>query len=209
MSQCLARVSRGALSLEPIRARDAGEWRAIRARDARWLQPWEATSPVAGSGVPATFGAMVRGLRSDARAGRTVPWVIKLASQMVGQMTVSSITGGSLRSAQVGYWVASAHAGRGIAPTALALATDYCWSTLGLHRIEVNIRPENGASLRVVEKLGFRYEGLRRWYLHIAGSWADHLSFALTSDEVPGGLLDRWLPDCPAALRAELSGTRQ
>ena len=48
------------------------------------------------------------------------------------------------------------------------------------------------ASRRVVEKLGFRPEGLRPAYLHIDGDWRDHLSFALTSDEVPGGVLARW-----------------
>jgi ribosomal-protein-alanine N-acetyltransferase len=59
--------------------------------------------------------------------------------------------------------------------------------------MEINIRPENGPSLRVVEKLGFRDEGLRPRYLHINGDWADHRSFALTAEEVPGGLLNRWL----------------
>jgi ribosomal-protein-alanine N-acetyltransferase len=46
--------------------------------------------------------------------------------------------------------------------------------------------------LRVVEKLGFRDEGLRRAYLHIDGAWRDHRTFALTAEEVPGGLLARW-----------------
>ena len=61
-------------------------------------------------------------------------------------------------------------AGRGIAPTALACAGDYALGELGLHRIEVNIRPENIASLAVVRKLGFRDEGLRERYLHINGA---------------------------------------
>jgi ribosomal-protein-alanine N-acetyltransferase len=84
-------------------------------------------------------------------------------------------------------------AGHGIAPTAVALATDHCFGTLGLHRMEINIRPENAASLRVVEKLGFRDEGYRPRFLHINGVWADHRTFALTSEEVPEGLLSRWL----------------
>ena len=83
-------------------------------------------------------------------------------------------------------------AGRGITPTAVALATDYCLQSAGLHRIEICIRPENRASLRVVEKLGFRYEGLRRRYIHINGAWRDHFSYALTREELPGGLLARW-----------------
>ena len=58
--------------------------------------------------------------------------------------------------------------------------------------MEICIRPENTASLRIVEKLGFRYEGLRRRYIHINGDWRDHFAFALTQEEVPGGVLERW-----------------
>ena len=83
-------------------------------------------------------------------------------------------------------------AGRGITPTAVALATDYCFRAMRLHRMEICIRPENGPSLRVVEKLGFRYEGLRRRFIHIDGDWRDHFSFALVAEEVPEGVLRRW-----------------
>ena len=83
-------------------------------------------------------------------------------------------------------------AGRGITPTAVALATDYCFGVLRLHRMEICIRPENGPSLRVVEKLGFRYEGLRRRFIHINGDWRDHFAFGLVAEEVPRGVLRRW-----------------
>src|SRR3712207_316746 len=72
------------------------------------------------------------------------------------------------------------------------MTVDHCLFGLGLHRVEVNIRPENSASLRVAHKLGFRYEGRRRRYLHIDGDWRDHETFALTVEDVPGGLLTRW-----------------
>jgi [ribosomal protein S5]-alanine N-acetyltransferase len=94
-------------------------------------------------------------------------------------------------------------AGRGVIPTAVAMVVDHCFFTLGLHRIEVNIRPENAASLRVVDKLGIRSEGLRRRYLHIDGAWRDHASFAMTVEEVPSGLLARW-----RSLRADLAEER-
>jgi ribosomal-protein-alanine N-acetyltransferase len=77
-------------------------------------------------------------------------------------------------------------------PTAVALSVDYCFGVLGLHRIEVCIRPENGPSRRVVEKLGFRSEGMRPRYLHIDGDWRDHLVYALTAEEAPEGMLNRW-----------------
>jgi [ribosomal protein S5]-alanine N-acetyltransferase len=83
-------------------------------------------------------------------------------------------------------------AGQMVIPTAMAVAGDHVLGTLGLHRIEVNIRPENTASLAVVRKLGFRSEGLRLSYLHIAGAWRDHLSFALTTEDLAGEtLVDR------------------
>ena len=74
---------------------------------------------------------------------------------------------------------------------ALAGLVDHAFYGLGLHRVEVNIRPENAASLRVVTKLGFRDEGLRRGYLHIDGAWRDHRSFALVTDDLAGASLVR------------------
>ena len=81
-------------------------------------------------------------------------------------------------------------AGQGPTPLAVAMATDYGCGALKLHRVEIVIRPENMASLRVVEKLGFRREGPRPAYLHIDGGWRDHEVFALNADEVPGCLVE-------------------
>jgi ribosomal-protein-alanine N-acetyltransferase len=188
----------GDLVLRPIRYRDKNDWTLVRSRNREWLTPWEATNPIPGGQLP-TFGGMVRSLNGQARQGTALPFIISermpgfAGPQLVGQLTVSSIVWGSAMMATLGYWVDSARAGRGIAPTAVAMVTDHCFQVLGLHRMEINIRPENGPSLRVVEKLGFRDEGLRPRYLHINGRWADHRSFALTAEEVPGGLLPRWL----------------
>ena len=127
---------------------------------------------------------MARTMRREARQGLTLPWVITYGGQFAGQLTVGSIIWGSARSAQVGYWIDEAFAGRGVIPTALAMALDHCFFVVGLHRVEASIRPENQASRRVVEKLGFREEGLRRRYLHIDGAWRDHLCYALTVEDV-------------------------
>ncbi len=121
-----------------------------------------------------------------------MPFAVTYEGRLVGQLTVANIIWGSACSATIGYWIDSAVAGRAIMPTAVAMATDHCFSTVGLHRIEVNIRPENAASIRVVEKLGFRDEGIRARLLHINGTWSDHRSFALTADEVSDGVLARW-----------------
>jgi len=72
------------------------------------------------------------------------------------------------------------------------MALDQCFFVVGLHRVEATIRPENMASRRVVEKLGFREEGLRRRCLHIDGAWHDHICYAMTIEDVPNGLMPRW-----------------
>jgi len=137
--------------------------------------------------------ASIRSLLSNARAGHGLPFIVEWDGRLAGQLNVSSIAYGSLSSATIGYWVAEEFAGHNITPTAVALATDYCFYQLGLHRMEICIRPENGPSLRVVEKLGFRYEGLRRRYIHINGDWRDHFCFGLVSEELNQGVLRRWL----------------
>jgi ribosomal-protein-alanine N-acetyltransferase len=182
----------GSLVLRPLRRRDARDWNAVRTANQDWLAPWEATHPEEQTGRAVTFAAMVRSFDREARAGRMLPFAIEYEGRFVGQVTVSGIVWGSLRSGQIGYWVDRAVAGRGVTPNAVAMTVDHCFFGLGMHRIEVNIRPENTASLRVVEKLGFRPEGVRRRYLHIDGAWRDHATFALTAEDVPGGLLARW-----------------
>ncbi len=144
---------------------------------------------------------MVRFLRREGGSGRMLPFVVTYQGRLVGQLTVGGITWGSMCAANIGYWVDESVAGRGIIPTAVAMAADYCFRVMGLHRIEVCIRPENLPSRRVVEKLGFREEGLRPRYLHIDGDWRDHLVYALTAEEVPDGMLQRWRDGGTAAPR--------
>lgn len=191
MSLLLVTLTSGPVELAPIRTADGHLWRQLRRDNAAWLDPWEATPPLGNADVPPNFRMMARTLRAEARTGRTIPWMIRYRGRLVGQITVFGVSYGALRSAGAGYWVAQRFAGRGITPLALALATDYCWNAVGLHRMEVNIRPDNHASRRVVEKLGFRCEGTRQRYLHIDGHWCDHLSYALTAEEVPAGLVPR------------------
>ncbi len=190
-----AHLQYGAVALRPLRTRDANDWRIARLTDRDWLEPWEATAPGAVTRDDPGRGYVdaIRGLRREARLGLAYPFALELAGEFVGQVTVGAITRGSVNSAYVGYWIARRQAGRGITPTALALVIDHCFGPADLHRIEANIRPENAASRRVVEKLGFRLEGTRRRYIHIAGAWRDHLSYALTVEDVPDGLLRRWL----------------
>lgn len=171
---------------------DVRAWQEVRNRNADWLTPWEATIPPGDPAAPKTFRGLVRDLRRQARASRTLPFAVTVDEVFAGQLTVSNIIGGSARWAQIGYWIDSRYAGQGIIPTAVAMAVDYCLFEMGLHRIEVAIRPENRSSLRVVEKLGFTEIGFAPRYLHIDGDWRDHRVFAITAEDCSGGLLRRW-----------------
>lgn len=190
MATSIPTLRDGATTLRPIRVRDARALEREMLANRAWLRPWEATSPVA----PVSWDTRgsIRGLLAAARTGSGLPFVIESDGEFAGQLNVSGMTYGSLASATIGYWVGERFAGRGLTPTAVALATDHVFFGLGLHRMEICIRPENAPSLRVVEKLGFRYEGLRRRYIHINGDWRDHFCFALTVEEVPQGVLQRW-----------------
>jgi ribosomal-protein-alanine N-acetyltransferase len=182
------------VALRPVRVKDAATWREARVRNAAWLRAWEPTNPETPlyRSSLGPYVSMARTMRREARQGLTVPWVVTYGGHFAGQLTVGSIVWGSARSAQVGYWIDQEYAGRGIIPTALAMAMDHCFFVIGLHRVEATIRPENHASRRVVEKLGFREEGLRRRSLHIDGAWRDHLCYAMTVEDAAGGLMNRW-----------------
>ena len=183
-------LTEGRISIRPLRLRDTRDLDAALMENRSWLRQWEATNPTGFTSHDVR--GSIRALQANARAGLGLPFAIELDGRFVGQLNVSGITYGSLGSATIGYWVTQSAAGHGATPTAVALATDHCFQALGLHRMEICIRPENGPSLRVVEKLGFRYEGLRRRYIHINGLWRDHFCFALVAEEIPGGVLRRW-----------------
>lgn len=187
-------LSAGRVGLRLIRVKDAQTLEDLLAENRPWLEQWEATYPgyIRPRGEVGRLKPVIKSLLAAFRSHTGVPFVETYDGRIVGQLTVSSIVWGSVRSAQIGYWIAEDFAGRGITPTAVALATDYCLNELRLHRVEICIRPENQASLSVVRKLGFRYEGIRRNYIHIGNQWRDHECFALTREDLPGSLLDRF-----------------
>jgi len=171
--------------LRPLRVRaDKREFLALRAANSAWTRPWDSTAPGAGA-VSMNYGQLIRFQDREAHEGRLLPFAIEVDGALAGQMHLFGISRGALLSASAGYWIGERYAGRSITPYALAMLIDHAFGEAGLHRVEVNIRPDNDASLRVVEKLGLREEGMRKRYLHINGSWHDHLTFAVTSEELP------------------------
>lgn len=174
------------IQLRPFRLRDQSAYLEARREDQAWLTPWDPTNP--GGGRPTlSYREMVRNQRARARSLESLAFLIERRRQIIGQVSGNSITWGAARSFSAGYWVVSRVAGRWIAPTAVAMLGDYGFGALGLHRLELGIRPENTASIAVARKLHMREEGMRPHYLHINGAWRDHLIFALTAEDLEDG----------------------
>ena len=190
----LASVRDGALKFDLVELRqlkksDARKLQALLVKDRAWLSPWEATTP--GIRYPVDARDLVRNLLYQQRKGTGLAFIIEVDGALAGQINVANILYGSVSSATVGYWIGKDFAGRGAMPIAVALTIDYLFDELGLHRVEIDIRPENEASLRVVEKLKLREEGLKERFIHIDGQWRDHRVFAITSEERKGSMLGR------------------
>lgn len=181
----------GDVRLRPLKVSDARRWQQLRIENQEWLAEWEATSPMPSVEPPPTFRQSARRMLAEAREGRTMPFVVEYQGQFVGQVNVSDITYGSLRGCHFGYWIDEHYADKGIMTTAAALVTDHLLETLKLHRIEICVRPENVPSNRLAVRLGYRFEGVRRDFLHINHAWRDHNVYVIGPDDVQGSVLAR------------------
>lgn len=183
------------LTLRPLSRGDRVRYEALRQANAEWLRPWESTAPGAvppGKALHVPFGRMRRSADRAAREGLLLPLVIEVEGRLVGQVQLFDILWGARRTAWAGYWLDRQETGRGYATWAVALLIDHALLEIGLHRVEVAIRPENTASLRVAGRLGLLEEGTQRGLMHVAGGWRDHRLFAvLAEDLAAGGLVGR------------------
>ncbi|WP_020525919.1 GNAT family N-acetyltransferase [Catelliglobosispora koreensis] len=189
-------LSDGDITLRPYERGDAKAWSTVRIFNEQWLRPWEVTphGSWATSNSIAAYRLVRRSFKAAARSGESMPFVITYQGRLVGHIGLGNIVRRAFSSAYCGYWIDSRVAGRGIMPTALALVIDHALHAGRLHRVEVNIRPENKASRRVVEKLGLREEGYHPHYMYIDGAWRDHIGYAVTWEDIAteGGMLARW-----------------
>jgi ribosomal-protein-alanine N-acetyltransferase len=190
----------GPVRLRPPRLRDAAVWSEVRIRNQQWLEQWEPSSSLRWTErhSRAAWAPLCSALRKAGRAGTMLPFVITYGGRLVGQVNVSNVVHGALRGCTIGYWIDAEVAGRGITPAAVALVIDHCFTAVRLHRVEIDIRPENAASLRIVEKLQLRREGYYERFLDIDGGWRDHVAFAITVDELGGRPIASRLRSVPA-----------
>jgi ribosomal-protein-alanine N-acetyltransferase len=137
--------------------------------------------------TPAGQRARLEALAPRVEAGVTHPFAILDADgELAGTIFLNDVVRGRLRSATVGYWVSSAHGGRGLATGAVDAAVAHAFGVLGLHRVEAATLVDNRPSQRVLERNGFTRYGLAPRYLFIRGAWRDHILFQRTvEDQAP------------------------
>ena len=170
------------IELRPPRFRDKKRWNLVRAENKEWLGPWEATFPQVPSYIEldegtikkSSFRQMVRSIHSAARSGNSYSFFIWRDGNLIGQVTLGGVMMGALRGGHIGYWIDRNYANHGYMTEAVETLTRFAFEALGLHRIEINVRPENSASCKVAEKAGYYFEGFRPQFLHINGDWQDH-----------------------------------
>jgi ribosomal-protein-alanine N-acetyltransferase len=183
-------LTHGDVRLRPLRITDGRIWQEVRLANESWLAEWEATAPVPSQEPAPSFQQVARKMRRDARRGLCLPFVVEYKGEFVGQLNVNNIVYGALREANFGYWIDERISDRGIMTTAAALVTDYLLITMNLHRVEIAVRPENVPSNRLVQRLGFHFEGIRPRFLHINHDWRDHNIYSLLRENMSGPLVN-------------------
>ena len=123
--------------------------------------------------------------RQEGRSCRFFIVPVDEPGRVIGFVALNNIVWGAFRSCFLGYALDRDWLHRGYMTGAVALAVDYAFRCLGLHRIEANVMPRNRASLGVLEKNGFQKEGLARAYLNINGVWEDHIHMVKLNDDLP------------------------
>ena len=103
--------------------------------------------------------------------------------RMIGRIALGNVVYGAWRNATLGYWIAADAGGQGHGTRAVRLACRFAFGPARLHRVQPAVVPRNTRSRRVLEKAGFRHEGLAIRYLSIAGRWEDHELYAMTAEE--------------------------
>lgn len=166
------------------RMADYLQWSKLRNDSRAFLSPWEpswATDEL-------TRGAFRRRLKRYARETRHDSayafFVFRSEDNaLLGGCTLSNVRRGVTQCCALGYWVGERFARQGYMNKAVRALIPFIFRTLGLHRIEAACLPANQPSQNLLEKAGFRKEGLAKRYLQINGEWEDHVLFALLAEE--------------------------
>jgi [ribosomal protein S5]-alanine N-acetyltransferase len=183
-SEQLPAVVGEGVMLRPPQMSDYPEWAALREASRAFLTPWEPTWPPDDL-TRSSFRRRIKRYTEDQRCDLAYPYFVfrRADGAMVGGLTLANVRRGCAQTGNLGYWIGAIHARQGYMTAAVSCFVPFAFQTLRLHRIEAACIPANTASIRLLEKTGFRREGFAREYLCINGAWQDHLLFArLKSD---------------------------
>jgi ribosomal-protein-alanine N-acetyltransferase len=163
---------------------DFAAWAELREISRNFLTPWEPTWPADDLTRPA-FRQRLKRYAEDLRTDQAYPFFLfrKEDNLLLGGLALANIRRGVAQAGSLGYWIGAPHIRRGYMTAAVRALLPAAFDLLRLHRVEAACIPTNLASVRLLEKTGFRREGYARSYLCINGKWQDHLLYArLRSD---------------------------
>jgi ribosomal-protein-alanine N-acetyltransferase len=163
---------------------DCSEWAALREASRDFLTPWEPTWP-ADDLTRSSFRRRIKRYSEDQRSDLAYAFFIfrKPDDALVGGLTLANIRRGCAQAGSLGYWMGAPYARQGLMTTAVSALIPFAFGSLKLHRIEAACIPANVASVRLLERTGFKREGFARRYLCIDGVWQDHLLYARLKDD--------------------------
>ncbi|KIC17804.1 GNAT family N-acetyltransferase [Leisingera sp. ANG-Vp] len=173
------RIETERLTLRPPVHADFHGWAALRLQSQAYLTPWE-PSWAADHLSRKSFTNRVYWARRSVSGGTALPLFLirREDSQLVGAITLDNIRRGPAQSGTLGYWTGQSFARQGYMREAIGAVVHYAFSKLDLSRIEAACLPENQASRGLLEKSGFKYEGVAQSYLQINGRWRTHVLYA-------------------------------
>jgi [ribosomal protein S5]-alanine N-acetyltransferase len=167
------------IDIAPPSPADADEFIAAALASAALHRPW-LTAP----DTPERFTAFLTRAAREEQASYLIRH--RACGGLVGYVNINNIVRGALRSGHLGYASFLSHARRGLMTAGLAAVVSDAFTSLGLHRLEANIQPDNAPSLNLVRRLGFRREGFSPRYLIIDGQWRDHERWTMLAEDWPG-----------------------
>jgi len=177
-------LSGDAASIRLLDPDDAGEYLDLLVRNREFLRPYEPVRPPGYWTLDEQREQLEQAAR-EAEAGTGFAFGIyaRADGALVGRVALANIVRKAWQNATLGYWIDGERNGRGFATEASELALRFAFGDAGLHRVQAGVMPRNARSIRVIEKLGMRFEGLAERYLLINGVWEDHRMYAMTLEE--------------------------
>ena len=181
------RIETERLTLRPPAHGDFREWAALREASATFLIPWEpAWAP--DHLLRKAFTNRVYWAQRSVAGGTAVPLFLFLreTNTLLGAITLDNIARGPSQSATLGYWIGERHARLGYMTEAIGGIVHHAFRVMDLSRIQAACLPENAASRGLLEKCGFKYEGVAQSYLQINGRWRNHVLYSNLRDDRRG-----------------------